>query len=329
MDLRNAVLATIAYYDVFDFPLTSLEIYRYLINPARLEKNLDGVGDIQLSDIRATLDDLIRVERAVEYRGFYFLSEDRILIYDKRIAKEKLATRKWKKLVRIAWWFQLIPYLKAILISGSMAMHNADEQSDFDVLAIVKNGRMYTCRIILSAVASLFSARRKRFDLVAPDKFCFNHYITDNQLEIKHESLYNAQTYVNLRPVFVRGNVFEDLYRENPWLHKYVYNFQPSFNYEKLGVQSNYLFQLFARLGEFILDTPVGFIIESIFRWYQQRRIRRNATTYAPGGRTLFDDSQLEFHPHSAERLIIERYNATISHLGTFWNYSELDSGLK
>ena len=327
-DLRNAVLATLAYYDIFDFPLTPLEVYRYLINPARIENRSDGVGEIQIGDVMTALDQLVTEERTVECNGYYMLSSDRLTIYEKRIAKEKIAAVKWKKLLRIAYWFQAVPFLKAVLVSGSMAMNNADEKSDFDVLVIARSGRLYTCRVILSFIASLFRARRKRYDLVAPDKFCFNHYITDQQLAIKHESLYNAQTYVNLRPMYVRGPVFEELYWENIWLNKYVYNFQPSFLYVRRTILPSRVLMAIARGGETILNTFVGNLLEKILRSYQQRRIRGNAATYAPGGRTLFDDLQLEFHPHSAERSIIERYNAAISHMGTFWNYNELDSGL-
>lgn len=328
-DLRNSVLATLAYYDVFDFPLTALEVYRYLINPARIERQADGVGEIMVSDVISTLEELLSQSRIAEKNGYYMLSVERLPVYEKRIAKEKIAALKWKKLLRIARWFQAVPFLRAVLVSGSMAMNNADEQSDFDVLVIAKSGRMYTCRIFLSVIASLFRARRRRYDLVAPGKFCFNHYITDRQLTIRFESLYNAQSYINFRPVYVQGYILEDLYRENVWLNKYVYNFQPSFLYERRSVKNSRILAMIARMGELALAAFLGRVVEKTLRWYQQKRIRNNAVTYAPGGRTIFDDTQLEFHPHSAERSILGRYNAMISQLGTFWNYRELDSGLR
>ena len=326
-DLKNAVLATLAYYDVFDFPLTLLEIHRYLINPARVDKNIEGVGDVRLGDIDLTLKELITSGRAIERNGYYFLSQERTATYETRIDREKVAAQKWKKLLRIGYWFQVIPFLRAVLVSGSMAMLNTDEESDFDVLVIVKNKRMYTCRIMLSSVASLFRARRKRFDKVAPDKFCFNHYISDAQLKISNESLYNAQTYVNLRPAYVRGNVFEELYRENPWLNRYIYNFTPSFLYVRRMIRPSRILHAIAKIGEWLLGGFLGNFLETVLRGYQRRRIARNPVTYASGGRTIFNDAQLEFHPHSAERAILKKYNTTLTDLGTFWNYQELDSG--
>ncbi|MEK7582711.1 MAG: hypothetical protein AAB452_02535, partial [Patescibacteria group bacterium] len=90
-DLRNPVLATVAYYDVFDFPLTTLEVYRYLINPARIERQADGVGEIMVSDVISTLEELLSQDRIAEKNGFYMLSAERLSIYEKRIAKEKIA----------------------------------------------------------------------------------------------------------------------------------------------------------------------------------------------------------------------------------------------
>jgi len=327
-ELNNAVLATLAYYDIFDFPLTLIEVHRYLINPARFEKDTI-VGDISLHDIDGTLKGLCEEGRAHERNGYYMLSKEREVIYVKRIAYEKIAAQKWKKLLRLAYWFQAVPYIRAMFVSGSMAMHNTDDQSDFDVLTIVKNGRLYTARIFLSLMASMFGARRKRFDLVAPNKFCFNHYLTDQQLRIEHESLYNAQTYVNLRPIYTRGTAFDDFYRENPWLNQYVYHFKPLQGYVRRTVHHSNFLRSIARLVELILNSPLGTILEKILRWYQQRRIASNPMTYSSGGRTIFDNTQLEFHPRSAEKAIIEKYNATVRDMGTFWNYSELDSGLR
>jgi predicted nucleotidyltransferase len=328
-DLRNAVLATLAYYDIFDFPLTLSEIHRYLINPARFEKNGTGIGDIFVGDIMQTLDQLIADGKIGMKYGYYMVHPDRIGIYERRIDREKISAQKWKKLLRLAKWFQAVPYLRVVFVSGSMAMQNATPESDFDVLVVIRQGRLYTGRIFLSLVASLFRARRKRFDLTAPDKFCFNHYITDHQLKIPHQSLYNAQMYINLQPILDLGDIFPRLYHENAWLNKFVYNFKPEPSSIKRSVHFFPFLNFIARVGEFILNSWLGDGVEMIFRRYQQNRIKGNTATYAPGGRTLFDDSQLEFHPHSAERAILERYNATVKEFGTFWNYSELDSGLR
>ncbi|MDP2647757.1 MAG: hypothetical protein Q8P35_00725 [Candidatus Yanofskybacteria bacterium] len=327
-NIRNAILATLAYYDVFEYPLTSFEIYKYLVNPGRIENKTEGVGDIRLANVLAELDDMQKTGRIIERNGYFFLSEDRSGNYEKRIDREKLSARKWQKLMRVARWFPLVPYVRGILVSGSMAINNSHGESDFDILVITKAGRLYTCRILLSFLTALFGVRRTKDDKIAPDKFCFNHYLTDANLFIPSESLYNAQTYVNLKPVFVCEGVWVKFFLDNLWLNKYVYHFQPQGEARFRTVQPGRLMRNTNAFLEALLNTPIGTLIEKVLSDYQQRRIRLNPVTYSPGGRTVFTDEQLEFHPHSEERKILDNYNKLIENMGTFWNYQEADSGL-
>lgn len=221
-----------------------------------------------------------------------------------------------------------MPYLRGILASGSMALGNTDKESDFDVLTIAVSDRLYTCRVFLSLTTSLFRARRKRFDKNAPDKFCFNHYITDASLTIKHESLYNAQTYIHLKPILISNGLFEDFYTSNLWLNKYVYNFRPANQFVRRSVKSNIVLRSVAALGEFFLDNKLGDWLEKILKNYQHRRIKLNPVTYEKGGRIIFNDDELEFHPRSFEAKAIERYNRSLKDLGIVPIEEEKDSGL-
>lgn len=325
MHLRNSILATLIYYDILDFPPTLFEVYKYLVNPARINKV--SVDLISISQIEEGLENLLKTGLVGSKNGFYFLNgrED---ICGLRIEREKIAAGKWRRLLKIANRFQAVPYLRSILASGSMAVNNTDNESDFDVLVIARSGRLYICRIFLSLVASLFRARRKRYDAVAPDKFCFNHYITDANLNIKHESLFNAQTYVNLKPVLIDQKVLNDFYASNVWLNKYVYSFRPPGEFVGRSVATNHILRVAARLGEIILNTRLGDWIEKKARNYQQKRIKNNPATYEAGGRVVFNDTELEFHPRSFEAVVIKKYNQGLRKLGIIPFIEEKDSGL-
>jgi len=327
--LRNSILATLTYYGLFEMPLTMIEISKYLINPGRLTKLTEGVGDIALHDVADEVDHLVKIGLVKEHNGFYAVTPDMVRWYERRIEREKIAAQKWKKLLRIARWFQAVPYVQAVFVSGSLAVSSAGPKSDFDVLVVASSGRLYTCRVLLSLAASLFGARRTKDDKVAPDKFCFNHYITDSHLRIEHESLYNAQTYVNLRPIFSRGDIVDRFYQKNSWLNKFVYPFAADRRAIRRSVEPSSLLRFVALVGEYFLDTALGDWIEAKLRSYQQERIRFNPVTYEPGGRTIFTDEQLEFHPHSAEAGLIERYNKSLKSLGIMVCKEETDSGLR
>ena len=336
--LRNSILATIVYYDVFEYPLTLMEVYSYLINPARLHRLLDGVGEIKLYDIAKELEKLAGSKIISQKNGFYFLPGPRSAggfgearrdgLYDLRSERSKRSAQQWKKFLRLSKWLAITPYMEGFFGSGSFALENMNEKSDLDVLIIAKAGRLYTCRFFLVLISSILGVRRKPFDRVAPGKLCLNHYITGDDLRIRHESMYTAQLYVNLKPVFISPELLERFFGANIWLNNYVYNFKPSGQFVRRTISSNFLSRLIVSGLEFILNSPVGGLFESTLKKYQQERIRKNPLTGQPGGRVVFTDQELEFHPHSSEKNIIARYLSGLRRLGIIPFIEEHDSGL-
>ncbi len=326
-ELRNPILATLVYYDILNFPLTLIEVYKYLVNPSRLSLANQPTKDLQLSDIQEELEGLTRLNLVNQKNGFYFLP-NRQDLYGLRIEKMKLADQKWKKFLRVVWWLQAAPYVRGIFASGSMAMNNTEPESDFDVLMIIKSQRLYTARLLLLGLTSFMGTRRKPYELIAPDKLCFNHYLTEDSLQVKHDSLYNAQSYAHLKPVFVSKDVFDKFFSENRWINKYLFNFQPSYDFLRRSIKRNSFLLFIAKIIEKILDTKLGEWVEYRAKVYQQNRIKKNPITYDGGGRVVFNDHELEFHPNSFEKFLINKYNHAIKKLGIIAPFEEKDSGL-
>jgi len=325
--LRNSVLATVVYYDVFDFPLTLMEVFKYLINPARINRIIDGIGELKVIDVAEELDKLVGSQIIEEKNGFYFLA-GRSDLFNLRIKRRKIADQKWKIFLRYCRWLSLAPHLRGIFASGSMALSNTEEKSDFDVLIIARSGRLYTCRFFLWVISSVLGFRRKKWEKIAPDKLCFNHYITDDALYVPHESLFNAQSYVNLKPAMIDSELVDKFYSSNLWLNNYVYNFSVSKNFVMRNTEPNKFFLTFAKFCEAILDSVPGDLIEGILRNIQQGRIEGDPVTYQSGGRVIFTDQELEFHPHSFEVKVLERYKLGLKKAGVISYIEEKDSGL-
>lgn len=325
MELGNAILATVVYYNRFEFPLTSFEIWRFLINPKRLGQ--ENRRAVDLSETLIEIDNLVAAGNLAQKFGFYFLN-GREEIVRTRLEREKIAARKWKKFIRLAWWFQLAPWIEGMFASGSLALNNTTEASDFDVLIVAKSSRLYLARLILSGLASLLGARRTRYQTSAPDKFCFNHYITDEHLGIEHQSLYNAQTYTHLVPVFGRKSLWEDFMVANQWFADYLNRPEIHFDFIRRQPTESMFLRNIARVFEFFLDNWFGDLLEKFSKRYQQKRIAANPATYAAGGRIIYNDHELEFHPRSFEKEVLDTYNFAIKKLGVSIK-EELDSGLK
>lgn len=325
--LRNSILATIIYYDIFDYPLTLVEIHKYLVNPGRLSRITDGLGEIKLSDIIDELDKLIGSEVINQKNGLYFL-DGRSDLYELRIERNKIAIKKWRKFLWMVKFLALAPYLRGIFASGSMATGNTTEESDFDVLVIVRSGRLYTCRFFLWTISSLLGVRRKKNQKIAPDKLCFNHYITDDNLYISHESIFNAQTYINLKPVMIKPELFDQFYANNLWLNNYTYNFRPHGNFVGISAKLPNVFMILAKFSEFLVDSFPGNRAEKFFKYFQQKRIKSDPIIHELGGRIVFTDQELEFHPHSFESIVIEKYRNNLKRFGIVPYVDEEDSGL-
>src|SRR3989344_844586 len=141
--------------------------------------------------------------------------------------------------------------------------------------------------MILSALTSIMGTRRTRYEKVAPDKFCFNHYITTEALTINHKSLYNAQTYAHLVPLMIDSRLAGAFFATNLWLNQYVYHFRPWQEVVHREIRPSQVLS-YLRLGlEKLLDTTIGLTFENWTRQYQQSRIMANPATLESGGRVV------------------------------------------
>ncbi len=327
MQIEDAILATLAYYDGLDYPLSAFELYRYIINPKRLKPHVESLEAIALTDIYEAVEELLGRGAIEEEHGFYFL-KGRMGLSGLRLEREKISAQKWRRCLHRAYWLQLAPWIRGMFVSGSLALGTVSTESDFDILVLVEPGRLYLARLLLSGVASLIAARRTRYETTAPDKFCFNHYLTTDALNIKHESLYNAQTYAHLVPLAVSPALAGKFFAENLWINKYVYNFTPHQQTIRRTVRPSGFLKGIAKLIEFVGQGSIGDMFEKLARQYQQKRIGSNPATHATGGRVIYTSTELEFHPHSFERIILDYYNETTHRLGVSMS-PEPDSGLR
>ena len=259
--------------------------------------------------------------------GFYFL-KNRTELSVLRLAREKISAQKWRLCLRRAYWLQFAPWIRGMFASGSLALGTTSSESDFDVLVLVAPNRLYLARLFLSGTASLIGSRRTRYETIAPNKFCFNHYLTTDTLGIRHESLYNAQTYAHLIPMMINTNLAGKFFAENLWINKFVYNFTPHQQTIRRTVRPSRFLDSVAKIIEFVCQGKIGDMFERWACQYQQKRISSNPATHASGGRVVYTNTELEFHPHSFERIILDRYNETTRRLGISMNH-EPDSGLK
>ncbi|MDD3190883.1 MAG: hypothetical protein PHI66_04320 [Candidatus Pacebacteria bacterium] len=320
--LEKSILATVSYYDIFDYPLTGFEIWRYLVLSEEFKNDKFTAGDL----FEAINDGGELKNKISQKHGFYFFA-GREEIVEKRLWRKKLADEKWKKMKKVFELVVLVPFVRGIFISGSLAMENSKTDSDIDIIVVAKHGRIWTVRTLMTVLTTIFGVRRHGNK--TEDRICLNHYITDESLRIPFESLYNAESYIHLTNLYNGDkNIFRLFQEGNGWIGNYLINYKIS----KLGsvrsLDKNRFFVSVSKIFEMFLSGFLGNNAEKIFASVESRRIRRDILYEKSGGRITIDESQLEFHPDSHENFIIPEFNRRMRGAGIMEFAHQKDSGL-
>ncbi len=336
--LEKQILATIAYYDILDYPLTGFEIFLYLVKK-KGNKELSS-GYPELSSLFPLLDTSEYLKKYLDQKyGFYFLKRTPpnpplvrggVNIVQQRLERKKLADQKWKKARKIFWVTQIIPFMKMVLVSGSLAFGNSKNESDIDVIITAKKGRIWIVRTLATLLTSILGVRRR--GKITKNKICLNHYITDQSLKIPFESLYNAQSYIHLINVYHSESdrkLFSKFQEENKWIKKYVENYEVSELENFRGIKRNKILGFISKMFEIVLSGKFGNYLEKKLSEVQSGKIKNSPLYKKAGGRITVNNNQLEFHPNSREAKIIPEFNKRMEKLGLFEFAKQKDSGLR
>jgi len=245
--LLHSVFHTLAYADVFDYPLTAPEVYRYL------------------TSTKATFEEVTRAlsdESLFSQTGEYFTLCGREAIVETRKRRFEISSLLWPKAARFGRIIASMPFVKMVAITGSLAMNNSDEGKDVDYMIITAPRHLWTCRAL-----SLLIARIAKLEGIS---LCPNYLVTTNALELKEQSLYVAHELAQMIPI--SGMKF---YREMCRLNEWMYDYLP--NASTIPDMPDGLKQLKKRPGiqkilEMVFSLPPGHWLEE---WEMNRKIRR------------------------------------------------------
>ena len=213
--LQKAILRTLAYADVFDYPLTFEELHRFLIGSKVSPKRLK---------IFVNRQSLIIGHRD----GFYFLP-GREKIVSLRQKREQWSQEKMKIAGRAAGWLKLIPWIKMVAVTGALAMNNSGQDDDVDFLIVVARGRLWLTRFLTVLLIELVTRRRRPGDREIKNKICLNMFLDEAHLKIpkKEQNLFTAHEVCQLKPIWQRDGVYQQFVKENQWLKRFLPNWKP------------------------------------------------------------------------------------------------------
>lgn len=190
--LEEAILKTLAYSDVFDYPLTLDELHKYLVMSATKEEIKDCIANINQVNFN---------------KEYYFLTR-RDEIVKTRQLREKKSQSVFKRAMFYGKVISNFPFVKMISLTGSLAMLNLSKEIDMDFMLITKPNRLWLARA--------FAVTFGRFIRLLGDRICINLLISENNLHWTQHDLYSAREICQM--ILISGSkVYKDFRVANKW----------------------------------------------------------------------------------------------------------------
>jgi hypothetical protein len=248
--LEISILKTVAYFDVFAYPLTPDEIVFFLDRSATEE------------DIAGALKYLIQTKQLWQFGNFYSLRNEPSIAL-RRVKGNELAEMLTKRAMSVARFLSWMPYIKGIGISGSLSKNFADKDSDLDFFIITKANRLWIVRILYSIIYKIASAARIK------EWFCLNYFIDELNLTIKEQNIFTAVEISTLMPL--KGEaVFSNFFKANDWVFEYLPNYSP--DYANMKDKAPVIPK---RIAEWIMNTELGNKLDNKLLVFFKRRFDR------------------------------------------------------
>lgn len=227
--LRRSLLATLAYFDLFDHPLTLAELRRYRY---RFPDEAEGLAGGRPSEALAkegppALADMLTALAAgsAGVSDGYWHLPGRAAIVGTRQRRYRLAEPKFRKARTVAGLLRFLPSVRLVAVCNSLAISNADGRSDIDLFVIVRPRLLWATRLITVGVLAALGLRPKGESHA--DKVCMSFFVSERGLDLSRvaagpDDVYLRYWIASLVPIYDArgdaGGVFADFLEENAWV---------------------------------------------------------------------------------------------------------------
>jgi len=207
--LERAILRTLLYSDLFDYPLTPVETAHYLIEQP-----------VTVDEVRACLSrSSWLADRAIQLHGYVALRGREALIA-RRLDRAATSDRLWPRARRFVRVLRMLPFVRMIAITGALAMQNSAAHDDIDVLIVTAPDRVWLTRAL--AIALVYAGK------LCGDTLCPNYVISERALALDRHTLFVAHEFTQMVPVYGLP-VYDRMCDANQWIERVLPNATQSF----------------------------------------------------------------------------------------------------
>lgn len=295
--IEEAILRTVVYADVFDYPLTIPEITRYLIGISASAQRINGIlrhGPI--------------TRRALISQGGFISLRWRQETIQTRRRREKVAANLWPKALRYGNLIANLPFVRMVAVTGALAVDNVEEHADLDYLIVTEPGRLWSCRALVIALVR-WAARRG-------DIICPNYFLSERALIFTEHNLYTAHELVQMVPIAGWGT-YQELRWLNTWTKDYLPNATGLSGRAMHAIQGNSHDQprpsSLRSIAEMSLRSPIAGWFE---RWEMNRKIEKFSHKEGGSPEVAFCADWCKGHFDGHGRQTLEAYAQRLEVLG-------------
>lgn len=244
-ELLEAVVTTVARFDIFNYPLTDFEIWQYM--PLRCS----------FEEVRVCLNKQTILEHT---KSFYYLPS-RQEIVTTRQTRYRDADRKIKKARRLITLITWIPWIRFVALANVIGAHNLKKAADLDLFIVTKKNRLWISKFLASAILAVLRLRPTAS--ASQDRLCLSFLIDETALDLSN-CLYNKNDWyfaywlAGLLPLFGSRFIYEKLFTANQWIQNMLPNWQTAntlfhkrFTERKRSTELN-MFNFLEKLSRFI-----------------------------------------------------------------------------
>jgi hypothetical protein len=290
--IEAAVVRTVLYADVFNFPLTAEEIHHFLIHDEPTSR----------TQIKLLLETSSWLRDKLETNDVYFGYRGRSDLFSIRAAHEQASQRLWPLGLDYGMWLARLPFVRMVALTGALAMRNAsDTDDDLDYLLLTKPGRVWLARAFAILLVRL--GRRRGVEI------CPNYVLAETALEQEKHDLFMAHEVAQMMPLYGNG-LYTRMRLANGWVRDHLPNASAPF-YRVPERHLGWGWSVLKRMLEALLGGRLGDALEG---WEYRRKLRRFASAInTPYSSALLDERQVKGHFKDHGHPVLEKYYAMLS----------------
>lgn len=285
--IRRAILKTVIYSDIFDYPLSKGEVWRFLIG--------EKVGRIAFDNFFAE-----NLPEKVTFKNNFCYLLGREKIVKERIKRKKESQKKIVVAKKIIKLLSYIPTIQFIGISGALSLENSGKHDDIDLFVITSKDNLWLTRLVMIILLLLMGRYRRRNQREVSDKICLNMLIDESALTFPSNrwNLYTAHEIVQLLPVFERSDTHKKFIDANMW----VEGFLPNAFSDRGATLHKTLNHTESLFGVFLRCVVRSSLIDNLAKKLQLWSIKKHQTN-----ETVLD-SFVAFHPLDYKKKVLRKY---------------------